>query len=191
LLARKIVPVLDATPAGHTVYLGLGFRDGWTMQRLIGRTPRTPDTKQDAATVRALAASDWPQLVDYDAAVLGASRGALLHRLAQRLPHAALVADQGGKIVGFLLGRDGRVMNQLGPLVATDESVAEALLARAIAAVPGPLAIDVPDRHTALSAWLATLGFTAERPLTRMMYGTKSTLGDSARLFAIAGPELG
>jgi GNAT superfamily N-acetyltransferase len=191
LLARKIVPVLDATPAGRTVYVGIGFQDGWTMQRLIGRAPRTPEAKQDAVTVRALAASDWPQLLAYDAAVFGASRGELLRRLAQRLPQAALVADRGGKIVGFLLGRDGRVMNQLGPLSADDEAVAEALLARAIAAMPGPLAIDVPDHHPALGAWLSALGFTAERPLTRMIYGTSSTFGDSRRLFAIAGPELG
>ena len=68
------------------------------------------------------------------------------------------------RIVGFLLGRDGRVMSQLGPLAAEDDGIASALLARAIAAVPAPLAVDVPDRHAALGSWLATLGFTAERP---------------------------
>jgi hypothetical protein len=39
--------------------------------------------------------------------------------------------------------------------------------------------------------WLQTLGFAAERPLTRMVHGTSAAFDDPARLFAIAGPELG
>jgi GNAT superfamily N-acetyltransferase len=191
LLTRKLVPALDATPAGRIVYLGLGFQDGWTMQRLVGRTVRIAAPGRCAAAIRPLRSRDWPDLVAYDSAIFGADRSALLRRLAERLPEAALVAERTGRIVGFLLGRDGRVMCQLGPLAAEDDSIATALLARAIAAVPAPLTVDVPDRHAALGDWLAALGFAAERPLTRMIYGTHLPFDDSARLFAIAGPELG
>jgi ribosomal protein S18 acetylase RimI-like enzyme len=191
LSARKLVPVLDATPTGRTVYLGLGFRDSWTMTRLTGRTVRIPQAERNAAAVRSLATPDWPQVIAYDTAIFGADRGTLLRRLADRLPQAAFVAERDHRIVGFLLGRDGRVMSQLGPMAAEDDGIAIAMLARAIAAVPAPLAIDVPDRHAALGKWLATRGFTAERPLTRMVYGTSLAFDDSARLFAIAGPELG
>ncbi len=82
-------------------------------------------------------------------------------------------------------------MSQLGPLAADDDGIARALLAQAIAEVPAPLTIDVPDRHSALGSWLTTLGFTAERPLIRMIYGTSLAFDDNARNFAIAGPELG
>ena len=191
LLARKLVPVLDATPAGRTVYVGLGFQDCWTMQRLVGRTVRQAAAEHNAVTVRTLEARDWPQIVADDTAAFGADRSALLRRLASRLPQAALVAERGGRIVGFLLGRDGRVMSQLGPLVADDDGVARALLTQAIAKVPAPLVVDVPDHHAALCRWLATLGFAVERPYIRMAYGTSATLNDGARLFAIAGPELG
>jgi ribosomal protein S18 acetylase RimI-like enzyme len=191
LLARRLVPVLDATPAGRAVYLGLGFQDGWTMHRLVGRTIATPQAERDAVAVRTLAVRDWPQVIAYDTATFGADRHALLRGLAARLPDAALVAERAGRIAGFLLGRDGRVMSQLGPLAADDIGIATALLTRAIAVVPTPLVIDVPDRHAALSGWLTTLGFTAERPLTRMIYATSKAFDDSARLFAIAGPELG
>ena len=102
-----------------------------------------------------------------------------------------MVAEQQDRIIGYLLGRDGRKFSQLGPLVAADERVATALLAQAIASVPGPLAIDLPDRHMTLSAWLGSLGFKAERPLTRMAYGRSQSFDDCAQLFAIAGPELG
>ena len=37
ILQHGLVPVLDATPAGRTVYLNLGFRDTWGMHRLTGR----------------------------------------------------------------------------------------------------------------------------------------------------------
>jgi hypothetical protein len=191
LLARNLVPALDATPAGRRVYLGLGFADCWSSSRLVAAAARAPAANHGEITVRPLAVSDWPQLAAYDAAVFGADRIALLRRLAARLPQAALIAGRDGQIIGFSLGRDGRVMTQIGPVAANDATVARALLARAIAAVGAPLAIDVPDRHTALRSWLVTLGFTAERPLTRMSYGTRPTLDGSARLFAIAGPELG
>ena len=54
LLSRKLVPALDATPAGRTVYVGLGFQDSWTMHRLVARTVRTPTAEQNAETVRTL-----------------------------------------------------------------------------------------------------------------------------------------
>ena len=38
--AQKLVPLLDATPAGRAVYLGLGFQDCWTMRRLVATTVR-------------------------------------------------------------------------------------------------------------------------------------------------------
>ena len=193
LVAQKLVPLLDATPAGRTVYVGLGFHDCWTMCRLVAGAVRDAPFSFEpvAATIRAMEERDWPAITDYDKAVFGADRSALLRRFAGRLPAASLVAEHQDRIIGYLLGRDGRKFSQLGPLVAADERVATALLAQAIASVPGPLAIDLPDRHMTLSAWLGSLGFKAERPLTRMAYGRSQSFDDCAQLFAIAGPELG
>ena len=193
LRERQLLPLLDATPAGRTVYLGLGFEDCWSLRRLVLRQP--PSAGADAAAegvlVRPLQGADWPAAIAYDRAIFGAERGALLRRLAERLPPAALIAERDGELVGLLLGRDGRVMSQLGPLVAEDDAVARALLRRAMAAVSAPLAIDVADRHARLGEWLGGLGFTSERPLTRMICGCDAAFDDAARLFAIAGPELG
>jgi ribosomal protein S18 acetylase RimI-like enzyme len=196
LTSRQLVPVLDATPAGRNVYSGLGFHDAWNMRRLVGLVGRATQAPQagptaEGVTVRRLDPADWPQIIAYDTAIFGADRGALLRRLAGRLPQAALIAERQGRLAGFLLGREGRVMNQLGPLAAETDQVARALLAPAFAAVALPLAVDVPDRHAGLGGWLLTLGFTAERPLTRMVYGTSAAFDDLTRLFAIAGPELG
>jgi GNAT superfamily N-acetyltransferase len=193
LIAQKLVPVLDATPAGRMVYVGLGFDDCWTMRRLVARTAGTPSRavlKSDAS-IRSIQKDDWPEIIALDTDVFGADRSGLLRRLAKRLPASALVAERGGRIVGYLLGRDGRNMSQLGPLAAENEDVAMALLSRGITAVPAPLAIDLPDRHGPMGEWLGTLDFKVERPLTRMVYGRSEAFDDGARLFAIAGPELG
>jgi GNAT superfamily N-acetyltransferase len=193
LLAQNYIPVLDATPAGRTVYVGLGFQDCWTMRRLVTRNapPASLILAKRDASIRPIRDEDWPDVVALDTEVFGAGRSGLLRRLAERLPGAAFVAERGGRIAGYLLGRDGRTMRQLGPLAAENEKIATALLNRAIAAVSAPLAIDVPDRHAALCEWLGELGYKVERPLTRMVYGRSKAFNDEARLFAIAGPELG
>ena len=193
LVGRNLVPLLDATPVGRAVYLSLGFHDCWTMHRLAAGAVRDvqPGIEPPAATMRTMEARDWPAIVTYDRAVFGADRSALLRQLAGRLPAAALVAEERGRIVGYLFGRDGRSFRQLGPLVAGSERVAIGLLGQAFASIPGPLAIDLPDRHLALGAWLAARGFKAERPLIRMVYGRSKSFDDYAQLFAIAGPELG
>jgi len=187
------VPVLDATPAGRPVYLRLGFRDCWSMRRLVGHQPLQLRNRDDAnsAGIRPLRSSDWPALLAYDRAVFGGDRAALLRRLAERAPEAALVAERSGGIAGFLFGRDGRVMTQLGPLAAEDAETAEALLRHALLVQPPPCAIDVADRHERLGRWLIGCGFAVERPLTRMVYGQSEAFDDPARLFAAAGPELG
>jgi GNAT superfamily N-acetyltransferase len=213
------VALLDATPAGRQVYLGLGFRDVWGLTRLV-RTPPSLRAKrsnpgtagagsgtlellrrsaprndgvagEQGIAVRPLGEADWPALAALDCAAFGSERTALLGHLAARLPDAALIAERGGRPAGFLLGRDGRVVRQFGPLVAEDEAAARALLVAALDAVPGPLAIDLANRHVALAAWLAAQGFAPERPLTRMVLGRDGAFDDPARYFAIAGPEFG
>ncbi len=191
ILGRGLVPVLDATPAGRAVYLGLGFRDTWDLRRWTGSCGQFTAGACDGILVRPLQESDWAQLIALDKDVFGAARGALLRSLAQRLPQAALVAIRHERIVGFSLGRDGRVMTQLGPVAAVDADTAIALAAAALSSISGRVAVDVPDHHLPLIQWLGERGFSAERPLTRMVYQRSSSFDDSARLFAIAGPELG
>lgn len=192
VVASGLVPVLDATPAGRSVYLGLGFRDAWGMRRLVGRADSRGAAAVDATiAIRPLLDSDWPQLIALDATVFGSDRSALLQSLARRLPAAALVAEYQGRLAGFSLGRNGRIMAQLGPIVATDQDTAFALATAMLSRVSGPVALDVPDCHSGLERWLIARGFWAERPLTRMVYQRPIAFDDTARLFAIAGPELG
>jgi GNAT superfamily N-acetyltransferase len=194
LAARGLVPILDATPDGRAVYRRLGFEDSWGFQRLI-RRERPPATEAVAApagmTIRPVRDADWQRLCAYDTAAFGAERGGVLAGLRGRLPAAELIAERDGRVAGFLLGRDGRLTAQLGPLIADDDAIACALAARALAALPGAVFVDLADAKTALRDFLADRGFSAVRPLTRMLYGRSTRFDDAQRTFAVVGPEFG
>jgi hypothetical protein len=192
LALDKRLPVLDATPAGREVYRQVGFRDTWSFRRLaLDRPWRGAAGPVGAVRVRALQASDWPDIAALDRSAFGADRDFLLRSFAARLPQAALVAERDGRLTGYLLGRDGREARQLGPLVARDASSAQALLAAALAAVVPPLYLDLVDRAADLHAWLAQGGFTMQRSFTRMVHGQAAAPGDDALVVCPAGPELG
>jgi ribosomal protein S18 acetylase RimI-like enzyme len=192
LKRRALTPILDATPAGREVYVQEGFRDTWGFRRL--HLKETIAALERPAAARPLRDNDWTQLLELDARAFGASRESLLRALAARLPHSALVAEEEGRLAGFLLGRDGREARQLGPLVARSSQAARALLAEALARVPPPLYLDVVDREPGITAWLGSLGFEFQRPFTRMVHGALPTLnapGEAGLVFCPAGPELG
>ena len=189
LQAAGMVPVLDATPAGREVYKPLGFRDGWPIERWrrVAAAPAAPALPG----VRALRDDDWPAVLDLDAEAFGCDRAPLLSRLKKRSASFSCVAEQGGRLRGFLLGREGRLATQLGPIVAADADAASALAAWAAVRVPSPVIVDVLERHEPFARWLAANGFQKERPYTRMALGRDTLFGDPGRTLAIAGPELG
>jgi GNAT superfamily N-acetyltransferase len=193
LRADGLVPVLDATPAGREVYRPLGFHDGWPITRWR-RTASgaAPDIVQaPAIQLRDLREGDWPQVAALDALAFGADRTPLLRRLHARSLHFACVAERAGRIEGFLLGRDGRLATQAGPVVAHAPEVACAMLAHALDRIEGAVLLDVLDRHAQIGALLASAGFAVERGYTRMTLDRAKPFGDASLMAAIAGPELG
>lgn len=194
LTAAHCVAVLDATPAGRPLYRALGFEESWGFHRLT-RSPAAgvpvDALPPEGTIVRAITDADWTAVGGYDAAAFGADRRALLQRLRGRLPAAELVAERNGRLAGFMLGRDGRSASHIGPLVAEDEAAARALLAQALPAIKGPLYLDLADAKTGLRAWLTACGFSAQRPLTRMLHRRAQGFDDPTRTFAVVGPEFG
>lgn len=191
LQERRLTPLLDATPAGHAVYIQEGFVDTWGFARYALPGAFTAPPARTEVVVRALDAKDWPVIATLDAPAFGASREGLLRTLATRLPAAALVAERDGTIVGYLLGREGHEARQLGPLVATHPGAAQALLSEALQRVRGPVYLDLVDRESGLRAWLESGGFAFQRPFTRMVHGATRAPGDESRVVLAAGPELG
>lgn len=189
--AIGVVPGLDATPAGRLVYEPLGFAALYGVSRLLAVPLASPIAAPADVALRPVAPEDLELIVAWDAAHSGMRSGHILGPLRRRLPDAAWLAMRAGRIAGFVLGRDGRMTNQIGPLLAEDEAVARALLARALAETAAPAILDVPDVHTGFQAWLAGHGTVKQRDYTRMVLGPRDVLPPPDPLYAIAGPELG
>jgi GNAT superfamily N-acetyltransferase len=181
------VALLDATPAGHEVYVQEGFRDFWSFKRFS--LSKAFPAKEKA---KPLDRTHWSQLLALDAIAFGGSREAVLRNLAARQPKAALVAERNGQVAGFVLAREGREAMQVGPLVARDEGTARELLAAALGAVPAPVYVDIADHARPLQVWALEQGFAVQRPFTRMAHGPRGYApGEAALVYCPAGPELG
>jgi GNAT superfamily N-acetyltransferase len=192
LRSRGLVPGLDATPEGRTVYRSLGFKDVYRITRFIADAPRLPRKPPPAGVeLRRMGAGDINAVARYDAPIFGADRAFMLEHLRERRPGRAFIAVCDAKIRGYVLTRDGRASAQIGPLVAEDAVTALALLSRAIGSNSGPLCIDLLDRHRAIAKELTAHGFIPLLPFIRMIYGRSQPFDDVRRVFAIAGPELG
>ncbi len=194
LAAENRMAVLDATPAGHAVYVQEDFHDTWGFARYRrealapGARPRWPDSP----ATRALLGGDWPAIEALDRDAFGASRAGLLRALAARSPQAARVLVADGVVRGFILGRDGREAAQLGPLLAADPASAISLVAAALQNFDGPVYVDLVDGRGELQQWLLDNGFKLQRPFTRMVRGGPGRApGDPGQVVLVAGPELG
>lgn len=194
LASRGMTPILDATPAGHAVYVQEGFRDTWGFARYRRErrdgAPPMQDRPPGPAT-RPLRHSDWRAIETIDTPAFGASRLALLRALAQRLPRAARVVEEGGRLRGFVFGRDGREASQIGPLLADDTATATSLIDDVLRELQGSVYLDLLDRRQALLPWLQQKGFAFQRPFTRMVHGGPGAPGDTDPIVLVAGPELG
>ncbi len=191
LSSHGMAAVLDATPAGHAVYVQEGFSDTWGFARYRREGEPPIAAPRAGPSTRALAESDWPAIEAMDEPAFGASRLPLLRSLAQRLPQAVRVVEEGGRLRGYVLGRDGREASQIGPLLADDESTAAALLADALSSLRGAVYVDLLDSRRSMLPWLQQQGFAFQRPFTRMVHGATNAPGDASRIFLAAGPELG
>ena len=192
LAAQGRAAVLDATPAGHAVYVQEGFADTWGFARYRREAGMPLQGAAAGPPTRPLVEADWPEVDAMDRVAFGASRLPLLRRLAQRLPQGARVLEQGGRLRGYVLGRDGREAFQIGPLLADAPDVAQRLMHDALQPLAGEVVyVDPLDRQAAALAWLQQQGFVFQRPFTRMVHGTETAPGDPTTIVLAAGPELG
>jgi GNAT superfamily N-acetyltransferase len=192
---------LDATALGRSLYLKCDFTDETTLSRHMSSgadraAASASDTDEKGFDVRPMTTSELQTVIEQDCATFGGTRGAVLdwafHDAAQ---YARVVRSDDGPL-NYCFGRRGRLFDQIGPVVASDENTAEALVRAAIAAAGDrPVVVDAFDTRTAFAAWLRRRGFSIQRPLVRMCRGSKSTAcGIDTRSapvveFAIFGPE--
>ena len=172
-----------------------GFRDTWGFARYRREAGCARNWPHAGRATRPLQSSDWPAIEALDTPAFGASRLALLRALAQRLPIAARVVEEGGRLRGFVFGRDGREATQIGPLVADDDATAMRLLRDVLAPARAAVYIDLLDRQPgACCPGCSCRGspFSARSPACCTAAPRAPVApGDSETVVLVAGPELG
>ena len=178
------IPIrLDATPLGRPLYRRYGFQDECQLTRHVTGATRAAvePTPADAARhVRRLTPADLPSVIAHDDRIFGAHRRILLEWALGRAPHYAQAIETGAGI-HYCFGRAGRLFDQIGPVVADDET-APALVSAALAAAEGrAVVVDAFDRYSRFTGWLVSHGFTASRPLFRMQRQPRTSAASERR----------
>jgi ribosomal protein S18 acetylase RimI-like enzyme len=188
---------LDATPDGRHVYEGLGFESERLIERWAGRAPAASGDRPVVegavrdANPTPLGPALLAEILEFDRVAFGADRARLVELLVEESA-GTFVRSEGGRLKGYALTRAGAAADYVGPVVASDFETASGLLDEAIARHAGrPLYLDVTTRFETLAGALAGRGFRKQRDLVRMRRGARTGAGTSARVFAIAGPEVG
>ena len=132
--------VLDATPAGHAVYVQEGFADTWGFAR-YRREARAPRRSGACGEHHDPAAARQRLARDRSARYAGIRRQPRCRCCARW--RSACRQRRGSRsradaCVGFVLGRDGREASQIGPLIAADDAVARQSAGGRAARAAGP-----------------------------------------------------
>ena len=190
-IPEQVVARLDATPAGEPLYRKLGFVAEYGLKRWFLDVNRRGN--RDTRRVRDRSRLPTGRPFTRWTLARSAHRGrALLKRLADEAPEYAWVAEDDGRLEGYLLGRHGRLREHLGPLIANSAETAGRLLDTCLAAHPErAVFLDAPDDQRSWSAMLVERGFAVERPFLRMYRGQLTTPGQPSQVYAITGPEFG
>ena len=188
LRERGLVPVLDATPAGASVYGRLGFKrifDLCRWERIIASD--SPRWRGFEPTERPAVIPCLGVFARLDAGAFGAERHFLFEDFLRRPQTRAFAWGNSG----FLLSRHGCRATQLGPLVAETQSEAIRLLELSLADLNGPIFLDVAEQWADIATWLESRGFRRQRPFQRMAFDRTQAFGDPRRLMVATGPEFG
>lgn len=186
LQSAGLIPVVDATPAGEAIYRSVGFTGQFGFQRWEhGAAERIKPNHINSGLLEPV---QIPTIAALDGQAFGCDRQPVLEDLAHRSAGFSCQMPTGD---GYLLGRDGRVASQIGPIVATAPQDAMAMLDHALTKVRGRVFVDACDGQPEFIDRLKAYGFKPQRPFLRMVKGDGARLDRRAQMFAMAGPELG
>lgn len=166
---------LDATDAGRPLYLDEGFVDIGPIVRWRGVLQRSSAAN---GSIRVAREGDVGAIVAFDRDITGIDRRALLEHLLAEEAVSCLVSDD---FDAYAFVRPGRLAWQIGPLVAPDRALADALISTAADLLNGrEVVVDSP--WTDAAALLEPWGMAPRRRLTRMTYRRVSRLLTDARV---------
>ncbi|WP_327089143.1 GNAT family N-acetyltransferase [Nonomuraea sp. NBC_01738] len=174
-LSRGRVVELAATRFGFPLYERLGFA---ATGDLVVHQGSLDGGGAMAPGVRVAEDDDHKAIFELDAEVTGADRGDALRAVLARAERV-VVADG-----GFAIAWDAGSHRVIGPVVASGEEQARALIAGAAVGADRDLRVDVRGDFPGVRAWLAGNGLDAGDPLPTMVHGGAGHPGDRSRYVA-------
>lgn len=169
------ITLLDASVAGRPLYEKLNFiHDGETARYfLTGQPVRTTSPAasilMSSQNIHPMQAADLQAVIELDTVVSGGNRAKLIKRLFAELSNRAFVAvDDTGRLMGYAVALERRI----GPIVAENITIAEALLATVLTLpFDGSAIVIAPLNNSAIHNILISCGFEQQRILPHMRLG--------------------
>lgn len=182
---------LHATEEGRGLYERLGFVRTGEIRQHQGVASNAPlIALDDGWRLRPLDNSDEPALFELDKRARGWERPQLLRTWLDS-SERVMVLDHGGTLDGFaFLRRFGRGV-VVGPVVASDDIGARALIGHLIGAAGGRFVRIDLDYDSGLTTWMEELQLQRAGTVTAMTRGPLPCDVGGARLFALATQALG
>lgn len=181
---------LDATTAGRILYQKYGFIDEYPLMRMEATSVSVSSSAR--ALARPMTRGELREVAAMDQSAFGASRGKLLEWMYDGAPELAYVAERGGNLCGYLLGRHGHQFEHIGPVVADEVRAAIELATVCLARHRDQsFVIDTPHHNRGWMQFLESAGFHPQRPYVRMYRGGQPPFGLARNEFAVLGPEFG
>ena len=183
---------LDATPAGNSVYKKLGFEEDCHLVRMATEKVKTAGEVLYRKEVSPMNPDNISEICQLDQQVMQFSRTPFLKSLMDHYCGNSFVLLKEKQITGYAFVRSGSHHFHIGPVVASDEAGARALIETVAGKLKGErLLIDVYGQYGNLISWLENSGFSIHRPFIRMYLRGRERGGNRGRQFAICGPEFG
>lgn len=197
LQVKKIPCIkLDATPMGKKVYVPLGFIDEYEVRRYQTTVKTVEETthKDDLKKIKlqSIQAKQIDQLAQFDAEIFGANRKKVIDGFFHRAPQLAYCMIEDHQVKGYIFAHRGYEAYQIGPFLAEDEIIAEALLNKVLNQIKDEkVFIDVPVPNQEALDMMEKYHFTIQRSFCRMFLGENHNPGQPSKVYGTSGAEKG
>lgn len=181
--------ILNATEDGHDLYKQLGFVETGGVRQYQGISKDVPLAElKRGDRVRPKGKADTA-LADLYSTAGGMDQRAMFRALAAE--SRTVVYTRDNEVIGFAMTRRFGRGWVIGPVVAPDVDVAEALIIHWLAVKQGSFCrIDVTD-ESGLGPWVESLGLSFAASVRTMVRGPAPKPGEQTRIFALAAQALG
>jgi len=178
---------LDSVHGFEGFYKSLGFVEEFESRRYLIDGDSFPKVAQE------IRLSDIDSIVAFDRATVGIDRGRVLRAVFEDNPGLAFCTKEANGISGYILGREGDELVQIGPCVANegDYSIARRLITTLVGSVDRErrLRMCVPGTNRKAVRLARDLGFASGISSTRMYLGER--FQESVAAFSMISPEKG